>query len=227
MFIDPHVHSKEISKCSVISVEDLIDAKKAAGYDGAVLTNHWQAWYYAPENMREFLKEYVAAYERGKKYAEEKGFLLMFGVEVTITDPSYSDWLLYGITEEQLLSAPDLSRFNQVQLYEYCRENGIFLVQAHPFRTPIVPLDPKYMDAVEINCHPNHGDLPRREKVVAFAKEHSLALTCGVDYHSREMDILAGMIVPDDIKTAGDFARHLRGGVTTVKIGEEITKYEK
>lgn len=227
MFIDPHVHSKEISRCSEISVEELIDAKKAAGYDGAILTNHWQAWYYSPENLKDFLKEFVSAYECGKKYADERGFTLMFGVEVTITDPSYSDWLLYGMTEEKLLSAPDLSRFNQVQLYDYCHKNDVFLVQAHPYRTPIVPLDPAYMDGVEINCHPNHGDLARREKVEAFAAKHALVLTCGVDYHAKTMDIEAGMIVPDDIKTAVDFAKHLRLGVTTIKIRDEIVKYEK
>ena len=227
MFIDPHVHSKEISRCSKLSVEEIVDNKKALGYDGAILTNHCQPWYYESKEHSEEIKKYIEVYEKGRLYGKEKGFNLMLGIEVTLTVPSYADWLLYGLTEDILLKSPCLYEFNQEQLYAFCKENGLVLVQAHPFREPIQPQNPKYMDGVEINCHPFHGDLPRKEKVVEFAKKNSLIITCGVDYHEAIMSVRAGMIVPDGIETARDFGQYLKGGKTVVKIEDEIETYEK
>ena len=50
--IDPHVHSKEVSMCSQVTVEEIIDAKIELGYEGAILTNHCQEWYYPKEAFR-------------------------------------------------------------------------------------------------------------------------------------------------------------------------------
>ena len=227
MFIDPHVHSNEISRCSKLSVEEVIDNKIALGYDGAILTNHCQPWYYEKHEHKEEIKKYIEVFEKGRIYAENKNFILMLGIEVTLTVPRYSDWLLYGLTEDILLNSPCLYALTQKELYEFCERNGVVLVQAHPYREPIEPCDPKYMDGVEINCHPFHGDLPRKDKVVAFAKGNSLIITCGVDYHETVMDIKAGMIVPDEIKTAKDFGEYLKGGKTVIKIENAIEKYEK
>ena len=70
---------------------------------------------------------------------------------------------------------------SQKELYTYCKDNGKILIQAHPFREPIRPQDPKYLDGVEINFHPKHDD--EREKVISFADENGLIVTCGSDHH--------------------------------------------
>lgn len=225
MFIDPHVHSSGISLCSEITLKEIIDCKKNAGYDGVILTNHCQSWYYDRANYRDFMRRFLAEYQSGKDYANSKNFKLLLGIEVTITNPSYSDWLLYGITEDMILSAPIFPDLDQKSLYEYCKERDIILVQAHPFREPIHPLDPKYMDGVEINCQKR--DLGFKEKVMGFAEENGLIITCGVDYHRSSSDIKGGMIIPDDIETSTDFAKYLKEGKTTVKIENEIINFNK
>ena len=100
--IDMHVHTKGVSKCSRVSVEEAIDLKSADGYDGMVLTNHCQSHYYPPEEHDKYICSVLEEYERGAKYAREKGFVFILGLEVTVRDPFYSDWLLYGVTEDFL-----------------------------------------------------------------------------------------------------------------------------
>ena len=226
MLIDPHVHSNEISRCSHVSIETLIDTKIALGYGGAVLTNHCQQWYYDEKDHRENMQKHIDVFHQGKEYADKKGFLLMLGIEVTITDPGYSDWLLYGVDEEFLLSSPCLYKFSQRELYEYCRNRGVLMIQAHPYRGETHrPMDPEFMDGVEINCQP--GDLPKKDQVIDFAVSNNLLLTCGVDFHGVSTTIRAGMEVPNDMLTSADFAAYLKSGKGVMDIEGNVMTYEQ
>ena len=49
MFIDPHVHSSGVSYCAKVTCEQIIDFKRSSGYDGLVLTNHYNYCYGKPE----------------------------------------------------------------------------------------------------------------------------------------------------------------------------------
>ena len=118
--IDPHVHSKGISGCSHVSCEEIVDEKMELGYDGVILTNHCQKWYYLPEEHGEYVERVIEDYQKGKAYADKKGFRFYLGLEVTLTEPRYADWLLYGITEEFLRASPCLYALTQKELYELC-----------------------------------------------------------------------------------------------------------
>ncbi|MBQ7408025.1 MAG: hypothetical protein IJW13_01960 [Clostridia bacterium] len=208
MKIDPHVHSSGISKCSRVSYEQIVSLKKQAGYDGAVLVNHCQPWYFTDEEyqgwMRSFIEEFKNAYEYGKN----NGFLYFLGIEVSIENPHYADFLLYGVTEECLLAAPNLCKLNQKQLYEFCCEWNITLVQAHPLREGHVFLDPRFMHGVEINLRP--GDLEMRDQVEKLAREHGLLITVGSDYHTAKAKEIGGLIIPNSVKTAKQLSEYLQ-----------------
>lgn len=223
MLIDPHVHSSGVSLCSRITCEKIIDNKIAAGYNGAVLTNHCQSWYFEPKNQNDWTERMIKEWENGALYAEKLGFKLLFGVEVTINDPIMSDWLLYGVTREFMRKCPCLYMLNQQQLFSLCSDNGVFLVQAHPLRHSEYPALVKYMNGIEINCTPS--DYEKKEKVIEFAQKNNLLLTCGTDYHSSDNVFKGGMIVPDDIKRAEDFAEYLFNATETALVlgGEEKT----
>ncbi len=209
MKIDPHIHSSGISLCSRMTVEELIDMKREQGYDGAILTNHCQQWYPSVKDPKKWAEDFIAEYERGKRYADEFGFRFFLGIEVTLTEPAYADYLLYGVTPEFLRKTACLCGKSQKELYSICRENGVFLVQAHPIRDEQTFKDPAYLDGVEINC--TERDYAVWEKVAAFAAENGLTLTCGSDTHYPEAaKRLGGMIVPDEIENAVDFAEYLR-----------------
>lgn len=210
--IDMHVHSSGISFCSHATCEEIITYKKSLGYDGAVLTNHCQAWYYAAEKQQDFMRSVVEEFKRGKAYADERNFRFYLGIEVTITDPAYSDWLLYGVTEEALLRAPCLYRLNQRQLFSFCQENGIVLIQAHPYRKASYcddqhPGEVKYLHGVEINCSP--GDIERRGDILEFAEKNNVTVTCGTDYHG-DRRIFGGTLLPATVQTGEDIAEYLR-----------------
>ena len=39
--LEMHAHDCEVSQCAVITAKDLVDGYKDAGYDGIVITNHF------------------------------------------------------------------------------------------------------------------------------------------------------------------------------------------
>lgn len=226
MKIDPHVHSSGASLCSKITFDQIIENKKALGYGGAVLTNHCQSWYFEPNKKDEWCENFINEWLNAEKYARERGFKLFFGVEVTVSEPLSSDWLLYGATPEFLIKSPCLYQLSQKQLFDLCNENGIFLVQAHPFRFSPVPAAAEHMHGVEINCTPR--DYEQKQKVIDFAREHNLLITCGTDYHFAENKALGGVVVPDDINNACEFANYLKNTKSTTLLldGKEFT-FEK
>ena len=220
--IDPHVHSKGISLCSHVSCQEIVDEKQRLGYEGAVLTNHCQRWYYPAEQHGAFIERVIEEFHQGKKYADEKGFRFYLGLEVSLDDPHYADWLLYGTTEAFLRSSPCLYQLTQKQLFALCEEWGVVLVQAHPFRQS--PCDPNYMHGVERNC--SIGDLDKTERVEAFAKEHDLLVTVGTDYHGKDNLYRGGIYVPKTCTDSTDIAGYLRRGKVRVFAEGEETEYE-
>ncbi len=205
--IDMHLHSYPISVCSQVMYKQLIDYKQAQGYDGGVLTNHCDPSYYPPSRHDKFMQSFVAEYKKAKAYADDKGFLLMLGLEVTLFEPWYAHWLVYGVTEEQLLSSPCYFALTQKELFEYCEKNNLLLVQAHPYRYGGKPISPNLVHGLEINC--SSRDLPFTEKIVEVAKERGQFVTCGTDYHGTN-SFFGGTYLPKNVQTSVDLARYLR-----------------
>ena len=186
------------------------------------MTNHCQPHYYAPtvENHAAYIEKAIAEYRRALPYAKERGFVWMLGIEVTILEPFYSDWQLYGVTEEFLKATPCLHALSQRELFSICEEWGVMLVQAHPWRGNLSYCDDQhpgekgFLRGVELNC--SGGDLPNKEKVLATAKEYGVFVTCGTDYHGPEQRFVGGMFVPDEVHTSVDFATYLKETTETV-----------
>lgn len=208
MKIDPHVHSSGISLCSRVTVQEIIDEKKRRGYGGMVLTNHCQNHYYPPEEHKVYIERVIKEFHRAKAYGDKQNFLVMLGLEVTILDPAYNDWLLYGVSEEFLRATPCLYQMSQRKLFELCEKWGCLLVQAHPFRNTGWG-ENAFMHGAEINCSHDY-DLVRANDVLALAKERGLLVTCGTDFHSLGNTYQGGMLVHADIKTSVDFASYLK-----------------
>lgn len=206
--IDPHVHSSGVSLCSEVDYKQIVHEKKKLGYDGVILTNHCQKWYYPSEKHAEFIESLIKEYREAEAYAQTQGFQLWLGIEVSLHEPHYADWLLYGVTEDFLRHTPCLYALTQKALFELCDKNGVLMVQAHPFRAGHSPCDPKYMHGVEINC--NARDLGNIATVEAFAAEHGLLVTCGVDYHQTVHDYFGGMFVGEGCNSSVDFVKEIR-----------------
>ncbi len=201
MKLDLHVHSG-FSICASVTYRDTIEAFADAGID-IVLCNHYNALYtkaYGGAYSKEDLApRFVDEFYRTRDYGEQKGVKVLFGIEAAISllDCPYAEFLIYGATPEFLLKNPYLYELDQKGLYELCKENGLFFVQAHPFRKEQghFPHDMKRVDGVEINCH--YRFLREEQRVRELAKDNGLIITCGSDFHKVGQQGTGGIICRD------------------------------
>ena len=202
MLIDPHVHSSGVSPCSRRSPEKLIAEYIADKMDGFVLTNHCDKNWMERlkfESYKDYCQAHVDEYEKTKALGEKYGIKVFFGVEVTALYNVAIHYLIYGISPEELLDSPILFTLSQEELYNYCKENGYALIQAHPYRNGATPQNPKFMDGVEINCAPNYKVTMEKE-LREFAAENDLRLICGSDYHGDTYKPRqCGIYIPDTV----------------------------
>ncbi len=223
---DMHVHTSAISFCARADFQTVVESKIAAGYGGMVITNHCQSWYYPPNENASFMKRVVEEYRNAKSYGERRGFRVFLGIEVTVNDPFYSDWLLYGVTEPFLLNAPCLYQLSQKELYLLCEKHGVVLVQAHPYRSntgycdDMRPAELKYLHGLEINC--SKGDLERKDEVITLACKEKKLVTCGTDYHGLPK-FCGGMLLPQRVRTNEELGKYLKTTAHTHLFLEEET----
>ena len=212
MKIDMHTHSKPISACAHHEPELIPAMHKNAGNDGIVLTNHCYPHHF--ERLTHDLKEqaelYVETFRRCEKAGKEIGIRVYFGCEVKlITLEHKPEFLLYGITEELFLESFPLYSLNQKELFDFCNEHDIVMVQAHPFRKEqgYFPADINYMHGVEVyNPHPSFE--ARVDEALAFAGDK--IKTAGSDFHISSQAGRAGMVFEREPKDQLDLRDMLK-----------------
>ncbi len=212
--IDTHSHTAGVSFCSQIFPESYVINYRARGIFTVVLTNHYsrqQMSKYAV-TFDEQIKRYLNEYHRTKEAGKSVEVNVLLGAEVAIASKSspYNEFLLFGLTEDFLLSSPPLYDLDQKSLYKLCHDNGILMYQAHPFRSEHnhTPQDPEFMDGVEINCHSSFNN--SYEQVYLFAAKHNLGISCGSDLHFASQAGYGGIFADASVKTEKDLARYLR-----------------
>lgn len=209
MLIDLHTHSSGISTCCRIPYDAVIRAALHVGLDGIVLTNHYSKSYVADGDYAAFAKEYTKEFHLARAFGETVGCKVFFGVEVTMEYYDRVHVLVYGIEERFLEENPTLFDFTLEELYQRVKAVGGTVVQAHPYRKQPRLLDTRYLDGVEVNCHPKYGT-SNFEEVLAVAKRDGLILTCGGDYHAdTAYRPRCGVYLPDDIADSVALGKYL------------------
>ena len=199
MLIDLHAHTKGISHCCRIFAPEVLAAAKEQGMDGICLCNHYQSRYVTDGNTAEFARRYVEEFYTTKKLGQEMGLTVLFGIEVTMERHAKEHLLVYGVEEDFPLLNPGLYDLTQRELYRLVHANGGVVVQAHPLRKgENVLMDPRYLDGVEVNCHPKYDATHHRE-LAQLAKERGWILTCGGDYHADTHRVRCGMYLPETV----------------------------
>ncbi len=161
MFIDLHVHEKNYSKDSFLSLEEIVEIAKKRGLDAICITDH--------DSMG--LKEYAA------KVTQNTGFPIFVGIEYYSLD---GDILAFGID-----SYPE-GRVSAQEFIDLVHKQGGVVVSAHPFRHNRRGLEDKLdvlkgVDAIEIL---NGSTLPDATMVaVNYARKYGFAITGGSDCH--------------------------------------------
>lgn len=111
-----------------------------AGYDGMVVTNHYEARFFdwfkddlEGADHRGIIDRFLRGYYNARNEGEKLGFTVLPGAEVRFSD-SANDYLVYGAAEDFFYNAPLLHLLDGPNELVKTVPDGVFVVQAHPFR---------------------------------------------------------------------------------------------
>lgn len=211
MKIEMHAHTSEGSSCAKIDAESIVKAYSLAGYDAIIITNHFDN-----DLLKDFgktddekIERYLLGYRKAKAFETKYGIKVMLGVEIRL-EPYNEDFLIYGIDEEFLFHHPNLCFMQQQEIYELCHLYDAMFFQAHPFRHPCIPQNPKFLDGVEYNQRPNSGN--NNDKLDEWIKNHpNLQLISGSDCHDLDQVGFGGIEIEtsiDNIRELVNFIKH-------------------
>ena len=208
MLIDLHAHSSGISHCCRIPYDAVIRTAQEVGLSGILLSNHYQKSYVRDGDYAAFAKRYTQEFRLAKEYGDAVGCKVFFGAEVTMEQYNGAHLLLYGITEEFIEENPTLFDWTMEEMYTAVKAVGGTLVQAHPYRKVKNLLPTRYLDGVEVNCHPLYGKSDFAD-MVEIATENGLILTAGGDYHADTYRPKCGVYLPDHLQSGVEIGRYL------------------
>ena len=208
MLIDMHAHSSGISRCCRVTCEEAIRQTLDAGMDGIVLTNHYQKKYLSDCDAATFAARYVEEFQRAREYGERVGCRVYFGIEVTMERHEGAHLVIYGVDERFVMENPTMFELSQEQLHGLVRAAGGVLIQAHPYRQKKHLLDVRFLDGVEVNCHPLY-ESSEFEAMLEIAKGNALLLTCGGDFHADTYRPKCGVYLPDALSDGVSLGRYL------------------
>lgn len=177
MILDLHIHTSWHSSDSNLSPQELIHEARRLGLDGVVVTEHDRCW----DRFR------------AREVAEEHGFLLLRGMEVS-TDLGHI--LVCGL-DEYVSGIQRAEKLRQV-----VDDAGGVMIAAHPFRRAFTPdfrhgKEPTPQSLLEAARRPifdlldgvevcNGGSIDRENKFAMQVCDHlGLAATGGSDAHSE------------------------------------------
>ena len=207
MLIDAHIHTAGISTCSQVPANKLIRVLAEEGLDGFVLTNHYKRITVRGE-FADWSRRYVDEYEYTKEVAKASGLKAFFGVEFTLDCMPKNDFTVYGLSKELVATSKPLFTMSFEELCNFVHEHDALIYHAHPFRFTL-PVDGRYIDGTEINCHPLYYGCEEK-RVREFADKYDLRISCGSDFHGDTYYPRCGMYVPADISNTSELVSYLK-----------------
>ncbi len=208
--VETHAHTSEVSRCARCYAPEFGELFAAHGYSTVFLTNHFTSYTFLKAGLQSW-NEWVDYFLRGYELAAEaaKGrFRVILGMEICF-DEGDNDYLIYGITEKFLRENEGLTALSPKTFYPLAKENGLLVVQAHPFRFGMTLTKPDYLDGYEVfNGNPRHNS--NNEFAALWAKKYEKLTTAGSDFHQPGDCGASGMIFNNDIRTNEDFITALK-----------------
>ena len=218
--IELHAHTSPASGCSDVTPQQMAEIYHTLGYDGLVVTNHFQ---YKEERVKEdYIDAFIADFEETKRFAEPLGLKIYLAAEIRFTE-NVNDYLIYGVDRKMLEEIYDLLPLG----VEYFRKNYAMpkslFIQAHPMRDKIELVDPAILDGVETyNLHPSHNS--RVGRAAVWSRKNGITTTiAGSDFHHTDrgdegLSALRAKFMPADcfelaaLIQSGDYLLELGGG---------------
>ena len=214
-----HIHTTPCSKCGRLTPQELCQALVANGYQGGVITNHFYHGNSGIDRSEQTSwEQFVSAYENDylecKKAAQEHGVDIIFSIEESVK--SGIEILCYGVTPKILYDNPQLVKGEIDEWIRVMRQNGVVIIQAHPFREadyiPVPgPLPVELVDGIEVYNRGNSDSMNQSALEMAVAYPE-LIRTSSADAHTVEHIPFGGIQTSVRIQSEQDLARVLRSG---------------
>lgn len=206
-----HAHCAAVSRCGQVPADKLAEIYINAGYTTLVLTDHFSDATFpdwrtdSEQSMAEyFLRGYTAV----KQSAGDRLNVLL-GMEIRFCE-SDNDYLVFGLKKEHILKAENVFEWGIRKYSEFCRENGLVIVQAHPFRDNMRITNPNLIDGVEaVNGNPCQDS--RNDMTHLWAQKYpQLIKTSGSDYHESVFTPNKGILTKQPITTSEELIAALK-----------------
>lgn len=179
--IELHAHTSPMSGCSEVSPKQMVDIYKSLGYNAVTITNHF-IFEHDSRAKTEYIEDFIKNFEETKEYGEKEGIKVYLAAEIRFTENN-NDYLLFGVNKQILFEVYDLLPFGLENFRKRYPLTNSILIQAHPNRDGMKPVDPTLLDGIEVfNMHPGHN--ARSGITSRFAKENGISIiTAGSDFH--------------------------------------------
>lgn len=203
---DMHVHTREVSPCGRMSVEEVVNAYMESGYDGIWITNHFHRGFLELTEGMDWNKKidfYLKPIRDAVKNLKDAGenFHIGLGMELRfLTDPN--DYLIYGLSEELLYNEADRWLYMDLKSFYEKYKDRLLIIQAHPNRADSsYPADIDYLHGMEaVNTSPRHDS--GNEKTQKILIMHPWMIpTAGSDSHRPEDIGRTGIMAGESIDT--------------------------
>ena len=204
--LETHLHTCEVSGCGMVHADEMMRLHHAAGYYAVVVTDHFLPGSFENRAAR---ASFLTGFRLARAAGEALGMTVLPGMEIRFASGP-EDFLVYGLTEESILSLPDdVCDRGVTAFHARCRQNGWLLYQAHPFRAGLRVMPAGDLDGIETrNCNPRHNS--HNDLAKAYADTYGLLTLCGSDAHQVEDVGAGGILAPQDVLTPTGLVDYLR-----------------
>ena len=222
---ETHMHTLEGSACGRFTGAEMARAFKEAGYTGIFVTDHFFNGNCAVDRQlpwAEKVELFCKGYENAKAEGDKIGLDVFFGFEYGV---DAADFLVYNLDKEWLLKHPDVDKWNPRTAFKTMREDGAFIIHAHPFRErdyiDHIQLFPRDIDGVEV-LNGGQLDFPlMNERAELYAMMYELPKTSGSDAHHADSLPGCGVVVEKQIEKPLDYWVLMKAGKLTLLQGNE------
>ena len=219
MKLELHAHSREISPCGHLSIDELTTLYRDAGYDALVLTNHFSTIVgnvlAAKRGSADFHRVYFECLVQAEKIGRARGLLVLPGCELRF-DGCANDYLVFGMKPDMCRDWRNICAMTEKEFGGFAQDNGILFYQAHPFRDGMTVVAPECLFGLEVqNTNPRHDS--RNRIAAAWADMHHLHQIAGSDCHRRQDVGTSAIITEEKVGNIDDLLRVLKNDLYRIE----------
>ena len=211
---ETHLHTAEVSPCGKLTAEEMIKLYHEKGYSTVCITDHVKQEYFDKMENTPWKKKVDAVlygYYKAKKVSKKYGVKVIMSAELLLEKNKPNHYLVYGITKKFLYKHPNFCKIGIEEFYKIAKENGILVIQAHPFRDDKNYPTSNFVHGFEIfNSNPRHEDYNEKAKNTAI--DNGLYMVAGSDAHRLEDVAKSGIITEKRIRNSKDLIKVIKSG---------------